>query len=168
MNNKASSPYDFHTVFLSLILRNKVNNTISKENRAIKLQLIQCLKLCHRTKLTGLFLECESQPLSFLLKAQQEQCHVTFSAIMMFLIFKFLFILLFWLLLVFVAVCGLSLIAVSRACSLVAVCRLPVVVASGSRMLRLCSCGIWACLPQGTWDLPGPGIKPCSVSCIGR
>ena len=27
MNNKASSPYDFHTIFLTLILRNKVNST---------------------------------------------------------------------------------------------------------------------------------------------
>ena len=118
----------FIQFFLTLILRNKVNITISKEDRALKLQLIHCLKLCYRTKLMSLFLECESQPLSFLLKAQQEQCHVTFSAIIMFLIFKFLFILFFGLLLVFVAVCGPCLIVASGACSLVAVCRLLVVV----------------------------------------
>ena len=76
----------------------------------------------------SLFLECESQPLPFLLKAQQEQCHVTFSAIIMFLIFKFLFILFFGLLLVCVAVCGPCLIVANGACSLVAVCRLLVVV----------------------------------------
>ena len=32
---------------------------------------------------------------------------------------------------------------------------------------RLSSCGTWAQLLCGMWDLPGSGIKP-SVSCIGR
>ena len=55
----------------------------------------------------GLFLESEPQPLSFLLKAQQEQCHVTFSAIIMFLIFKFLFFGCSWSLLLPVGVLSL-------------------------------------------------------------
>ena len=30
------------------------------------------------------------------------------------------------------------------------------------------SCGSWAYLPQGTWDLPGPGIEPVSSALAGR
>lgn len=70
----------------------------------------------------GLFLKCEPA-LIFLLKAQQEQCHVTFSAIIMFLIFKFLF------LAALGPCCCLWAFspAWSRACSLVAV-RRPLIV----------------------------------------
>ena len=33
---------------------------------------------------------------------------------------------------------------------------------------RLDSCGLWAQLPRGTWDLPGPGIKLVSPAPQGR
>ena len=32
---------------------------------------------------------------------------------------------------------------------------------------RLSSCGPWASLPRGLWDLPGSGIKPTSVVLAG-
>ena len=53
-----------------------------------------------------------------------------------------------WLLWVFVAVRGLSLVAAGRVCSLVAVCRLRNAVVSlaaqhGSRVHRFNSCGAW-------------------------
>ena len=40
----------------------------------------------------------------------------------------------------------------------------------GSRALehRLSSCGAWASLLHGTWDLPGPGIEPVSPALAGR
>ena len=42
-------------------------------------------------------------------------------------------------------------------------CMGSAVVASG-----LCSCGSWAQLLHGTWDLPRPGIKPVSPALAGR
>ena len=33
--------------------------------------------------------------------------------------------------------------------------------------LRLSSCGTWAQLPRGTWDLPGPGLEPMSPALAG-
>ena len=33
---------------------------------------------------------------------------------------------------------------------------------------RLNSCGTWAYLLHGVWDLPGPGIKPVSPALVGR
>ena len=33
---------------------------------------------------------------------------------------------------------------------------------------RLSSCGTWAELPHGTWNLPGPGIKCMSPAVAGR
>ena len=40
-------------------------------------------------------------------------------------------------------------------------------LAPGALEHRLCSCGAWALLPNGMWNLPGPGIEP-HVPCIGR
>ena len=39
----------------------------------------------------------------------------------------------------------------------------------GSRALecRLSSCGAWALLLRGTWDLPGPGLEPVSPALAG-
>ena len=39
----------------------------------------------------------------------------------------------------------------------------------GSRALerRLSSCGAWAQLLRGTWDLPGPGLEPMSPALAG-
>ena len=34
--------------------------------------------------------------------------------------------------------------------------------------LRLSSCGTWASLPRGMWDLPGSGIKHMSPALAGR
>lgn len=33
---------------------------------------------------------------------------------------------------------------------------------------RLSSCGTWAYLPQGTWDLPRPVIGPVSLELAGE
>ena len=88
---------------------------------------------------------------------------------------------------------GFSLVAVSRGCSLVAVLRLVIMVASlvvehrlwgmpapvvvtcglsscGFQALepRLDSCGSWAYLLQGTWDLPRSGVEPVSPALVGR
>ena len=40
----------------------------------------------------------------------------------------------------------------------------------GSQALerRLSSCGAWAQLLRGMWDLPGPGLKPVSPALAGR
>ena len=37
----------------------------------------------------------------------------------------------------------------------------------GSRVHGLSSCGTWACLPHGMWNLPGPGIEPVSAALTG-
>ena len=82
--------------------------------------------------------------------------------------------------LLFVLVCGLltavaSLVAEHRlqACrllgvhaSVVVACRLS---SCGSRDLEhsLSSCGTWAQLLRGMWDLPGPGLKPMSPASAG-
>ena len=78
--------------------------------------------------------------------------------------------------LLFIAVCGL-LIAVS---SLVAEhglqgTRASVVVAHGLSSCglrglerRLSSCGTWAQLLCGMWDLPSPGLEPVSAALAGR
>ena len=78
--------------------------------------------------------------------------------------------------LLFVAVRRL-LIAVASLCyrawalgmqdSVVVSCRLS---SCGSRALegRLSSCGTWAQLLRGMWDLPGPGLEPMSPALAGR
>ena len=48
--------------------------------------------------------------------------------------------------------------------SLIAVYRLLISVASPVAEHRLKSCDTWALLLCGTWDLPGPGIKPMSAA----
>ena len=89
-----------------------------------------------------------------------------------------LFIYYFWLRWVFVAVRGLSLVAVSggfSCCGAQALgAQASVVVArglsscgSGAPECRLSSCGTPASLLCGMWDLPGPGLEPVSPS-IGR
>ena len=107
-----------------------------------------------------------------------------------FIYFVYLFIY-FWLRWVFVAACGLSLVAVSGAilpcgawashCSGFSCCgaqalglRASVVVARGlsccglwALECRLSSCGAWAYLLCGMWDLPGPGLKPVSPALAG-
>ena len=96
-----------------------------------------------------------------------------------FLFFIIYFIYLFWLRWVFVAVCGLSLVAASggfSCCGAWALgARASVVVlhglsSCGSRALerRLSSCGAQAYLLRGMWDLPGPGLEPVSPALTGR
>ena len=77
-------------------------------------------------------------------------------------------------LLVFVAARGLSVVVVSGGYSLGAVRRLLFEVASlvvehvDSRACGLSSCGTQACLLQGMWDLPGPGIAPVFPALAGE
>ena len=94
----------------------------------------------------------------------------------------------FWLRWVFVVARGLSLVAASRAtlpcgtwashCSGFSRCRARALgtwdsvvglSSCGSQALerRLSSCGARASLLRGTWDLPGPGIKPVSPALAG-
>ena len=68
---------------------------------------------------------------------------------------------------VFVAASGLSLAVASGGCSLVAVHGLLTAVASPAAKHRLSSCGPWAQLLQGMWDLPGLGIEPMSPVLAG-
>ena len=105
---------------------------------------------------------------------------------------KCIYFIYFWLHWVFVAACGLSLVAASGGYSslqcvgfslrwllfrgaLVLGVQASVVVAHrlsscGSRALecRLSSCGTRASSLCGTWDLPGPGLKPVSPALAGR
>ena len=50
----------------------------------------------------------------------------------------------------------------------VVVCVLLIAVASLVAERRLSSCGAWALLLRGMWDLPGAGIKPVSPELAGR
>ena len=75
----------------------------------------------------------------------------------MIIFFKFIY---FWLCWVFIAACGLSLVEVSRGCSLVAMSRLLPLVASLVAEHRLSSCG--------AWDLPRARIEPGSPALAGR
>ena len=86
----------------------------------------------------------------------------------------------FWLCCLFIAVYGLSLVAMSRGYSLVAVLGLLISVVSHCRAqtlgpqasvfvaFRLNSCGAQASLLHGMCDLPGPGSKPTSPALAGR
>ena len=110
---------------------------------------------------------------------------------LLWVLFKILFMYYFWLRWVFIAVCGLSLVGVSRAYFPVALCRLLIVVAfliaehqalgtqaSGVAARGLSSCNSWAlehrlgsCGAQtlllcGVWGPPGRGWT--RVLCIGR
>ena len=44
----------------------------------------------------------------------------------------------------------------------------PLVVKRRLRDVGFSSCGVWAQLPQGMWDLPRPGIEPMSPELAGR
>ena len=65
--------------------------------------------------------------------------------------------------LLFVAVCGLLIAVVS----LVLEHRFKGVWASAGVVHEHRSCGAWAYLPHGMWDLPGPGIQPVSLALAG-
>ena len=58
--------------------------------------------------------------------------------------------------LLFIAVCGLLIVVAS------------LVVEHRPYMRRLSSCGSWAYLLRGMWDLPRPGIEPVSSALAGR
>ena len=90
----------------------------------------------------------------------------------------------FWLCWVFVAAPRLSLVAVSGGCSSLGCVGFSLqwllllrstgsrhagFSSCGSRALehRLSSCGAWAYLLCGMWDLPGPGIEPVSPAVAG-
>ena len=62
---------------------------------------------------------------------------------------------------------GFSLVAGSGGYSLVAKCRLLTMVAPLGVEHRLNSCGTWAWLLCGMWDIPGPGIEPVSHALTG-
>ena len=96
-----------------------------------------------------------------------------------FLINLFILFYLFWLRWVFVAAHGLSLVAASGAalrcgawashCDGFSCCgaqaldvQASVVVARG-----LSSCGSWAYLLRGMWNLPRPGLEPVSPALVG-
>ena len=105
-----------------------------------------------------------------------------------FFFFNFIY---FWLHWVFVAMCGLSLVALSGAtlcygaqashCNGFSCCRAralgtwaSVAVARGLSSCgswtvehRLSSCGAWAQLLHGMWDLPRPGLEPVSPALTG-
>ena len=79
-------------------------------------------------------------------------------------VFYFIYFLLCW---VFVAARGLSLVAMSRGYSSLrcAGSRHGGFSSCASRALecRLSSCGSWASLLRGMWDLPGQGLNPCPL-----
>ena len=98
--------------------------------------------------------------------------------------FNYLFIY-FWLHWVFVAASGLSLVAVSGGysslwCAGFSLRWLLLLQSMGSRCVgfsscgsralehRLSSCGTWAWLLRGLWDLPGPGLEPVSPALAGK
>ena len=98
---------------------------------------------------------------------------------------KFIYLLYFWLYWVFIAACGLSLVAASgatlRCGARASHCggfsllwsmgsRCADFSSCGSRALecRLTSCGARALLLRGMWDLPVPGIEPVLPALAGR
>ena len=120
------------------------------------------------------------------------------TAVFLFFFFQNLFIYLFiylfmylWLRWVFVAACGLSLVAASRGysslrCAGFSLQWLLLLQSTGSRHVgsvvvarglqrehglqvhRLSSCGTWTQLLQGMWDLPRTGLEPVSPTLAGR
>ena len=81
---------------------------------------------------------------------------------------------------VFIAACGLSLIAASRGYSLVALCGLLIAMTSlvaehelrSVRVSVVVACGLSCCgtraqLPLGRWNPPRPGIEPASLALVG-
>ena len=105
-----------------------------------------------------------------------------FSFVCFFLIYLFYLFLAAW---VFVAACGLSLVAASRGYSLLWCMsfslqwllllwnmgsRCTGFSSCGSRALqhRFSSCDAWVLLLRGMWDLPGPGLEPVPPALAGR
>ena len=74
---------------------------------------------------------------------------------------------------VFLAMRGLSLVAVSRGysslrCTGFSLQWLLLLQSMGSRHVGFSSCGTWAQLLRSMWDLPRPGLKPVSPAMAGR
>ena len=99
--------------------------------------------------------------------------------------YLFIYLFIFWLHWVFIAVCGLSLVAVSRGYSPLQCTGFPLrwllllrsmgsrhpgFSSCGSQGLerRLSSCGAQALYLCGMWDLPRPGLEPVSPALAGR
>ena len=79
----------------------------------------------------------------------------------------------FWLRWVFIAAHGLSLVAASGGhsslwCTCLSLQWLLLLQSTGSRHAGFSSCGAWAQLLHGMWDLPRPGIEPVSPALAGR
>ena len=79
----------------------------------------------------------------------------------------------FWLCWVFVSVWGLSPVVASGGHSSSRCAGLFTIAASlvaehRLQMRRLSSCGSWAQLLRGIWDLPRPGLEPVSPALAGR
>ena len=95
------------------------------------------------------------------------------------LFFPFIYLFIyFWLRWVFIAACGLSVVAASGGYSSLWCTglgtRASVFVAYGlsscglqALECRLSSCVAWALLLCSTWDLPGPGLEPVSPALAG-
>ena len=93
---------------------------------------------------------------------------------------KFIYFIYFWLRWVFLAMCGLSLVAANGGYSSLQCVGFSLrwllllwstgFSSCGSWALesRLSSCGAWAQLLCGMWDLPGPGLKPMCPALAGR
>ena len=104
---------------------------------------------------------------------------------MLFVFFFFFNLLIyFWLHWVFVAACGVSLVGARRGysslrCVVFSLRWLLLLRSMGSRCAgfsscgtralerRLSSCGAWAYLLHGLWDLPGPGLEHVSPALAG-
>ena len=113
--------------------------------------------------------------------------HITtphFTVIFFFLIYLFILFIYFWLRWLYLAVCMLSLVVASRGYSSLQCMGFSLrwllllrsmgsrhagVRSCGSRALerRLSSCGAWASLLCGVWELPGPGLEPLSPALAG-
>ena len=84
-------------------------------------------------------------------------------------LFLFINLFIFWLHLVFISVQGLSLFAASRAysslwCAGFSLWWFLLLQSTGSRHAGFSSCGTWAQLLHGMWDLPGQGLEPMSLA----
>ena len=83
------------------------------------------------------------------------------------------FLIYFWLYCIFLAACGLSLVAPSRGysslgCLDFSLHWLLLLQSTSSRHAGFSNCNAWAWLFCGMWDLPGPGIEPMSSALAGE
>ena len=95
--------------------------------------------------------------------------HKNFRIVCSIYLFIYLFIWLHW---VFVAACGLSLVAASGGysslwCVGLSLWWFLLLRSMGSRHMGFSSCGPRSQLLHGMWDLPRPGIKPVSPELAG-